>query len=125
MIYDGGAQEPGTKHWYELDREDIPLGRCAQPRRYTAQQGAPIWHALCDCMHSSSVAEKLRLCWLESKAFQARSVFCSQAPVICQVSLINDQGILASFAENAFGTLVCLLCVEETLGLFTCQQVIK
>lgn len=54
------------------------------------QLGAPILHVSCDCTQSRSMAGKLRLCWLESKDSQTGSVFCFQALVMCQVSLIND-----------------------------------
>ena len=93
------------------------------PRRcFITQQGALIRHGLWDCTHTWSTAGKLRLCWLESKASQAASAFCLQAPVVWQVLLIDDQGILVFFAENVVGSLICLLCIEKTLGLVNSQQ---
>lgn len=80
-------QEPRTKmSWTERISHtvDVPSS-CA-----ITQLGAPILHASCDCTQSRSMAGKLRLCWLESKDSQTGSVFCFQALVMCQVSLIND-----------------------------------
>lgn len=122
----GEAQETGTlfiigMNWTERTSHTADMPRWC----FITQQGALIWHSLCDCAHTWTTAGKLRLCWLESKASQAASAFCLRAPVTWQVLLIDDQGILGFFAENVVGSLICLLCIEKTLGLATGQQAIR
>lgn len=56
---------------------------------------------------------------------QAASAVCLQAPVMWQVLLIDDHGILDFFAENVAGSLICLLCIEKTLGLVTGQLAMR
>ena len=57
------------------------------------------------------------------QGFQASSAFCLQAPVMWQVLLIDDEGILVFLAENVVGSLICSQCTEKALGLVTGQQV--
>lgn len=116
----GEAQETGKStvmKWTERTSHTADVPRWC----FITQQGALTWHGLCE----RCAAGKLRLCWLESKGSQAASAVCLQAPVMWQVLLIDDQGILDFFAENVAGRLICLLCIEKTLGLVTGQQAMR